>query len=62
LFIVVLVPHLIPGEGGMSPPSVEEEAEEEGENGPSIEVMSMDVEHAVSLERSCSSPESAVGG
>ncbi len=46
----------------MSPPSVEEEAEEEGENGPSIEVMSMDVEHAVSLERSCSSPESAVGG
>ena len=56
LFIIVLVAHLVPRESRMSPPSVEEEAEEEGIDGSGIKVRSMDIENSVSLHCACGSP------
>jgi hypothetical protein len=59
--IVVLVPALVVGVGSVSPPSVQQEAEEEGHDEASVKTMGMRVENSVTLKGSCSSPESAVG-
>ena len=54
---------LVVAVSGVTPPPVEQEAEEEGEDESGIEVGSMNIEDAVPLER-CSGifPESPVAG
>ena len=49
-FVIVLVPHFVPGVGGMSPPAVEEEGKEEGIDGSGVKMGSMNVKDTVSLE------------
>lgn len=46
----------------MSPPSVEQEAEEEGHDEAGVKAMRVGIEDAVSLEGTGSPPQSAVGG
>lgn len=58
--VVVLVPALVVGEGSVSPPSVQQEAEEERIDEAGIKAVSMSVEDTVSLEGTCCPPESAV--
>ena len=55
-FIIVLVFHLVPGVSWVSPPPVEQERKEEGNGCSGIEMVSMHVKLAVSLERSCWPP------
>ena len=49
-FVIILVAHFVVPVGGVTPPSVEQEAEEERECEASVEVRSVDIEDPVPLE------------
>jgi hypothetical protein len=49
-FIVVLIPSLVVGVGGVSPPPVEEEAEEERHDESGVEAVRMRIENTISFE------------
>ena len=55
-FIVVLILSLVVGVGGMSPPSVKKEAEEERHDEAGVKAVSVNVKDTVSFERTSSTP------
>ena len=55
-FVVVLVSALVEGVSSVSPPSVEEEAEEERHDESGVKAVSVGIKDAVSLEGSSGSP------
>jgi hypothetical protein len=58
--VVVLVPALVVSVGGVSPPSVEEEAEEEWHDESGVKAVGMSVKHPVSFEGTSCPPKSAI--
>lgn len=54
--IIVLIPALVVGVGSVSPPPVEQEAEEEGHDEAGVKTMRVGVEDAVSLVGTSSPP------
>lgn len=59
-FVVVLVLHLVPGIGGVTPPAIQQESEEEWVDEAGVETVRVDVEQAVALERRGRAPQQSV--